>query len=65
VLTTERLRGIRLNEIPPGLALTGVLIASAMLLPVRPVLGTAGFLIAGALALHGRDDHRLRPPARR
>ncbi|MEP6690019.1 MAG: AarF/UbiB family protein [Gemmatimonadaceae bacterium] len=39
------------NRIFTGLVLCGLCIASAMLLNVHPVLGTTGFVIAGALGL--------------
>ena len=40
------------NSIFTGLVLAALIIASAMLLPQRRVLGTAGFIIAGALGLY-------------
>lgn len=40
------------NRVFTGLVLAGLLVASAMLLPYRRGLGTAGFVIAGALALY-------------
>lgn len=40
------------NRIFSGLVLAGLLVASGMLLPHSRVLGTAGFLIAGLLALY-------------
>jgi ubiquinone biosynthesis protein len=40
------------NRIFSGLVLAGLLVASGMLLPHSRVLGTAGFLIAGAIALY-------------
>jgi predicted unusual protein kinase regulating ubiquinone biosynthesis (AarF/ABC1/UbiB family) len=40
------------NRIFSGLVLAALLIASAMLLPQRPRLGTAGFTIAAALGLY-------------
>jgi predicted unusual protein kinase regulating ubiquinone biosynthesis (AarF/ABC1/UbiB family) len=48
------LDGIRklANRIFSGLVLAGLIIASAMLLPYRRALGTAGFWIAGALGLY-------------
>ena len=39
------------NRVFTGLVLAGLIVASAMLLPYRRVLGTAGFVAAGALAL--------------
>ncbi|AHG90555.1 ABC-1 domain-containing protein [Gemmatirosa kalamazoonensis] len=39
------------NRIFSGVVLAGLLIASAMLLPYRRSLGTAGFVLAGALGL--------------
>jgi hypothetical protein len=35
-----------------GLVLAALIVASAMLLPQRRVLGTAGFLVAAALGLY-------------
>ena len=40
------------NRIFSGLVLAGLIVASAMLLPHRRALGTAGFIIAGALGLY-------------
>ncbi|HYV96238.1 MAG TPA: AarF/UbiB family protein, partial [Gemmatimonadaceae bacterium] len=40
------------NRVFTGLVLAGLLVASAMLLPERRVLGTAGFLIAAALGIY-------------
>lgn len=40
------------NRIFSGLVLAGLVIASAMLLPYRRALGTAGFWIAGALGVY-------------
>ncbi len=40
------------NRVFSGLALAGLLIASAMLLPYRRVLGTSGFLVAAAIAVY-------------
>jgi ubiquinone biosynthesis protein len=40
------------NRVFSGLVLAGLLVASGMLLPHRPALGTTGFLIAGAIALY-------------
>ena len=40
------------NRIFSGLVLAGLIIASAMLLPYRRALGTAGFWIAGAIGLY-------------
>lgn len=50
----ELLQGLQkvANRIFSGLVLAGLLVASAMLLPHRRVLGTTGFVIAGALALY-------------
>lgn len=39
------------NRIFSGLVLTGLLIASAMLLPHRPALGSTGFVIAGVIGV--------------
>jgi hypothetical protein len=39
------------NRVFSGLVLAGLLVASAMLLPYRRVLGTAGFVLAGAIGL--------------
>jgi predicted unusual protein kinase regulating ubiquinone biosynthesis (AarF/ABC1/UbiB family) len=40
------------NRVFTGLVLAGLLVASGMLLPHRPALGTAGFLIAAGIALY-------------
>ncbi|MDQ3696539.1 MAG: AarF/UbiB family protein [Gemmatimonadota bacterium] len=40
------------NRIFSGLVICGLLVASAMLMPYRRVLGTTGFVIAGVLALY-------------
>ncbi len=40
------------NRVFSGLALAGILVASGMLHRDRPMLGTAGFVIAGAIALY-------------
>ena len=40
------------NRIFTGLVLTGLLIASAMLMPYRRGLGTTGFIISGALGVY-------------
>lgn len=40
------------NRIFSGLVLAGLIIASAMLLPYRRALGTAGFWVAGAIGLY-------------
>jgi predicted unusual protein kinase regulating ubiquinone biosynthesis (AarF/ABC1/UbiB family) len=40
------------NRIFSGLVLAGLLVASAMLLPYWRTLGTTGFVIAAALAIH-------------
>ncbi|HEX2781243.1 MAG TPA: AarF/UbiB family protein [Gemmatimonadaceae bacterium] len=47
------LRGLQkiANRIFTGLVLTGLLIASGMLLPYRRVLGTWGFVISGAIGI--------------
>jgi predicted unusual protein kinase regulating ubiquinone biosynthesis (AarF/ABC1/UbiB family) len=39
------------NRVFSGLVLAGLLVASAMLLPYRRVLGTAGFVLAGVIGL--------------
>jgi len=39
------------NRVFSGLVLAGLLVASAMLLPYRRVLGTAGFVLAGVMGL--------------
>ena len=39
------------NRVFSGLVLAGLLIASAMLIQTRRVLGTAGFLLAGVVGL--------------
>ena len=40
------------NRVFSGLVLAGILVASAMLLPHRRQLGTAGFVIAGAIGVY-------------
>jgi ubiquinone biosynthesis protein len=52
--TESLLDGLRkvANRIFSGLVLAGLIIASAMLLPYRRSLGTAGFWIAGAIGLY-------------
>lgn len=40
------------NRVFSGLVLAGILVASGMLLPHSPTLGTAGFVVAGAIALY-------------
>src|ERR687893_20313 len=52
--TAAILDGLRkvANRIFSGLVLAGIIIASAMLLPHRRALGTAGFWIAGAIGLY-------------
>jgi ubiquinone biosynthesis protein len=40
------------NRIFSGLVLAGLLVASAMLLPHRRILGTGGFIVAGLVALY-------------
>ena len=40
------------NRVFSGLVLAGVVVASAMLLPHRRALGTAGFIIAGVIGLY-------------
>ena len=40
------------NRIFSGLVLAGIVVASAMLLPHRRALGTAGFIIAGVLGIY-------------
>jgi ubiquinone biosynthesis protein len=52
--TDALLDGLRklANRIFSGLVLAGLIIASAMLLPYRRALGTAGFWIAGAIGLY-------------
>jgi hypothetical protein len=40
------------NRVFTGLVLAALIVASAMLLPQRRALGTAGFVIAGALGLY-------------
>ena len=40
------------NRIFSGLVLAGIVVASAMLLPYRRALGTAGFIIAGMLGIY-------------
>ncbi|HEX6631508.1 MAG TPA: AarF/UbiB family protein [Gemmatimonadaceae bacterium] len=47
---TEALQKVA-NRIFSGAVLAGLLVASGMLLPYRPGLGTAGFLLAGAIGL--------------
>jgi ubiquinone biosynthesis protein len=51
---SELLSGLQkiANRIFSGLVLTGLLIASAMLLPHRRSLGTAGFIIAAAVGVY-------------
>jgi predicted unusual protein kinase regulating ubiquinone biosynthesis (AarF/ABC1/UbiB family) len=39
------------NRVFSGLVLAGLLVASAMLMPYRRVLGTAGFILAGVMGL--------------
>ncbi len=39
------------NRIFCGLVLAGLLVASAMLLPLRRILGTLGFVLAGVIGL--------------
>ena len=39
------------NRVFSGLVLAGLLVASAMLLPYRRALGTAGFVLAGAIGV--------------
>jgi len=39
------------NRVFSGLVLAGLLVASAMLLPYRRVLGTAGFVLAGCIGV--------------
>jgi ubiquinone biosynthesis protein len=48
------LRGLQkvANRIFSGLVLAGVLVASAMLLPHRRILGTAGFFVAAVIGLY-------------
>jgi ubiquinone biosynthesis protein len=52
--TEALLDGLRklANRIFSGLVLAGVIVASAMLMPYRRSLGTAGFWIAGAIGLY-------------
>lgn len=40
------------NRVFTGLALAGILVASGMLHRDRPLLGTSGFIVAGAIALY-------------
>lgn len=40
------------NRVFTGLVLAALIVASAMLLPQRRVLGTAGFIVAGAIGLY-------------
>jgi predicted unusual protein kinase regulating ubiquinone biosynthesis (AarF/ABC1/UbiB family) len=40
------------NRVFSGLVLAGLLVASGLVLPHRPTLGTGGFLIAGLIALY-------------
>ena len=47
---TEALQKVA-NRIFSGAVLAGLLVASGMLLPYRPSLGTAGFVLAGAIGL--------------
>jgi predicted unusual protein kinase regulating ubiquinone biosynthesis (AarF/ABC1/UbiB family) len=59
------------NRVFSGLVLAGLIVASAMLLPERRVLGTVGFVIAGALGLYmvgsilWKDRHVSGPGASR
>jgi ubiquinone biosynthesis protein len=70
---TQLLEGLQkvANRVLSGLVVAGLLVASAMLLPERRALGTAGFVIAAALGLymvgtillHDRSERRrLRRP---
>lgn len=58
------------NRVFTGLVLAALIVASAMLLPQRRVLGTAGFIVAGALGLYmvvsilWRDRHTTKPTVR-
>ena len=54
------------NRIFSGLVLAGIVVASAMLMPYRRALGTAGFIIAGVLGIYMVlnilvSDRRRRP----
>ena len=50
------------NRVFSGLVLAGLLVASAMLMPYRRALGTAGFVLSGAIgALDGALDPLDRP----
>lgn len=57
------------NRVFSGLVLAGLIVASDILLPHRRVLGTAGFMIAGALGLYmvgsilWKDRRAAQPPA--
>ena len=68
-LGLERLGG-RLRRVFTGLVLAALIVASAMLLPQRRVLGTAGFVVAAALGLYmvvsifWNDRHVSKPSAR-
>ena len=59
------------NRVFSGLVLAGLIVASAMLLPHNSTLGTAGFVIAGALGLYmvgsilWKDRHVAKPGAPR
>jgi ubiquinone biosynthesis protein len=59
------------NRVFTGLVLAALIVASAMLLPERRALGTAGFIIAGALGLYmvasiiWKDRHVPKPGATR
>jgi ubiquinone biosynthesis protein len=59
------------NRVFTGLVLAALIVASAMLLPERRVLGTAGFIIAAALGLYmigailWNDRHVRKPNASR
>jgi ubiquinone biosynthesis protein len=59
------------NRVFTGLVLAALIVASAMLLPERRVLGTAGFIVAGALGLYmigsilWNDRHVRKPNASR
>ena len=58
------------NRVFTGLVLAALIVASAMLLPQRRVLGTAGFVVAAALGLYmivsiiWRDRHVSKPSVR-
>ena len=58
------------NRVFTGLVLAALIVASAMLLPQRRVLGTAGFIIAAALGLYmigsilWKDRHVSKPSPR-